>query len=158
MGIRSSETADKLTMMDDTDLRLIAELRRDGRAALSELADRLGLSRATVRARMERLAARGEIVGFTAVTRADVTAAPVRGLMLIGIEGRGAERIIRALTGLPAVQAVHTTNGRWDLVAEIGTQTLAELDEVIARIRAMEGVMTSETNLLLGTRKAGRRV
>lgn len=152
------ETAEKPAMMDDTDARLIAELRRDGRAALSDLADRLGLSRATVRARMERLAARGEIAGFTVVTRADVTAAPVRGLMLIGIEGRGAERITRALTGLPAVQAVHTTNGRWDLVAEIGTQTLAELDEVIARIRAMEGVMTSETNLLLTTRKAGRRI
>lgn len=158
MGSALRETAERLTMMDDTDARLIAELRRDGRAALSDLADRLGLSRATVRARMERLAAKGEIAGFTVVTRADVTAAPVRGLMLIGIEGRGAERITRALTGLPAVQAVHTTNGRWDLVAEIGTQTLAELDEVIGRIRAMEGVMTSETNLLLTTRKAGRRV
>ena len=75
--------------MDDTDARLIAELRRDGRAGLSELADRLSLSRATVRARMERLSARGDIAGFTVLTRADVTAAPVRGLMLIGIEGRG---------------------------------------------------------------------
>ncbi len=144
-------------MMDDTDHRLIAELRRDGRAALSDLALRLGLSRATVRARMERLAARGEIAGFTVLTRGDVTASPVRGLMLIGIEGRGAERITARLTGLPAVQAVHTTNGKWDLIAEIGTATLPELDEVIARIRSLEGVTTSETNLLLTTRKAGRR-
>lgn len=144
-------------MMDDTDHRLIAELRRDGRAALSDLALRLGLSRATVRARMERLAARGEIAGFTVLTRGDVTASPVRGLMLIGIEGRGAERITARLTGLPAVQAVHTTNGKWDLIAEIGTMTLPELDEVIARIRSLEGVTTSETNLLLTTRKAGRR-
>ena len=144
-------------MMDDTDHRLIAELRRDGRAALSDLALRLGLSRATVRARMERLAARGEIAGLTVLTRGDVTASPVRGLMLIGIEGRGAERITARLTGLPAVQAVHTTNGKWDLIAEIGTATLPELDEVIARIRSLEGVTTSETNLLLTTRKAGRR-
>lgn len=144
-------------MMDDTDHRLIAELRRDGRAALSDLALRLGLSRATVRARMERLAARGEIAGFTVLTRGDVTASPVRGLMLIGIEGRGAERITARLTGLPAVQAVHTTNGKWDLIAEIGTATLPELDEVIARIRSLDGVTTSETNLLLTTRKAGRR-
>jgi DNA-binding Lrp family transcriptional regulator len=77
--------------------------------------------------------------------------------MLIGIEGRGAERIMARLAGLPAVLAVHSTNGKWDLIAEIGTQTLAELDEVIFRIRGIEGVMTSETNLLLGTRKAGRR-
>lgn len=143
--------------MDDLDTRLIAELRRDGRASLSDLAARLGLTRATVRARMERLAGRGEIAGFTVVTRADVTTAPVRALMLIGIEGRGAERIMGRLAGLPAVVAVHSTNGKWDLIAELAAQTLQELDETIFRIREIDGVMTSETNLLLSTRKAGRR-
>ncbi|QYK43567.1 MAG: Lrp/AsnC family transcriptional regulator [Paracoccaceae bacterium] len=143
--------------MDDVDQRLVAELRRDGRAALSDLADRLGMSRATVRARMERLVARGEIAGFTVVTRGDAGTAPVRALMLIGIEGRGAERIMARLAGFPQVLAVHSTNGRWDLIAELGAQTLAELDEVIFRIREVEGVMTSETNLLLSTRRAGRR-
>jgi DNA-binding Lrp family transcriptional regulator len=151
------KSAEDMAMMDDTDNRLIAELRRDGRAALSDLALRLGLSRATVRARMERLAARGEIAGFTVLTRGDVTAAPVRGLMMIGIEGRGTDRIMARLLGLPAVQAVHSTNGRWDLIAEIGTATLAEFDEVLARIRSFEGVSTSETNLMLTTRMAGRR-
>lgn len=149
--------AEEFTMMDDTDHRLISELRRDGRAALSDLATRLNLSRATVRARMERLAARGEIAGFTVLTRGDVTASPVRGLMLIGIEGRGGEKIMSRLTGLPAVQAVHSTNGKWDLIVELSTDTLLELDEVIHRIRNIEGVMISETNLLLSTRKAGRR-
>jgi DNA-binding Lrp family transcriptional regulator len=143
--------------MDEIDQRLIAELRRDGRAALSDLAARLDLSRATIRARMERLTARGEIAGFSVLTRGDVTAQPVRGLMLIGIEGRGAERIMARLTGIPAVQAVHSTNGKWDLIAELGADTLQELDEVIFRIRNIDGVMTSETNLLLSTRKAGRR-
>ncbi len=149
--------AGKVFNMDDTDQRLIAELRRDGRAALSDLAERLDLSRGTVRARMERLTARGEIAGFTVLTRGDVTAQPVRALMLIGIEGRGAERIMARLTGLPAVQAVHSTNGKWDLIAELGADTLQELDEVMFRIRNIDGVMTSETNLLLSTRKAGRR-
>jgi DNA-binding Lrp family transcriptional regulator len=147
----------KTVEMDEIDQRLIAELRRDGRAALSDLADRLALSRATVRARMERLTARGEIAGFTVLTRADVTAAPVRGLMMIGIEGRGGEKIMARLAGLPAVMAVHSTNGKWDLIVELSTQTLLELDEVIHRIRNIEGVTTSETNLLLSTRKAGRR-
>ena len=106
---------------------------------------------------MERLAERGEIAGFTVLTRADVTAAPVRGLMMIGIEGKGGEWIMARLAGLPAVQAVHSTNGRWDLIVELGTQTLQELDETIHRIRSIDGVMRSETNLLLSTRMAGRR-
>jgi DNA-binding Lrp family transcriptional regulator len=150
-------SAGKLAMMDEVDQRLVAELRRDGRAALSDLADRLGLSRATVRARMERLTAKGEIAGFTVVTRGDVTSSPVRALMMIGIEGRGGEKIMARLGGLPQVQAVHSTNGRWDVIVELGTLTLLELDETIHRIRAMEGVTVSETNLLLSTRKAGRR-
>ncbi|MEY4305814.1 MAG: hypothetical protein RIT52_1989 [Pseudomonadota bacterium] len=143
--------------MDETDQRLIAELRRDGRASLSELAERLDLSRATVRARMERLQSKGEIAGFTVLTRSDVTAAPVRGLIMIGIEGKGGEKVMARLAGIPAVLAVHSTNGKWDLIAELATQTLLELDEVIYRIRSIEGVVTSETNLLLSTRKAGRK-
>lgn len=144
-------------MLDEVDQRLIAELRRDGRAALSDLADRLGLSRATVRTRMERLTLRGDIAGFTVLTRADVSDAPVRGLMMIGIEGRGGEKVMARLVGLPAVMAVHSTIGKWDLIAELSAQTLVELDEVILRIRNIDGVTTSETNLLLSTRRAGRR-
>ena len=140
--------------MDDSDHLLIAELRRDGRASLSDLAARLGMSRATVRVRLEKLQTRG---GFTVLTRGDVSASPVRALMMIGIEGRGAEKIMARLTGIPAVQAVHSTNGKWDLIAELGSATLLELDDVINRVRNLDGVMTSETNLLLSTRKAGRR-
>ncbi|MGB7260477.1 MAG: Lrp/AsnC family transcriptional regulator, partial [Albidovulum sp.] len=128
-----------------------------GRATLSELAATLGVARATVRLRMERLQARGEIQGFTVVTRSDVTAMPVRGLMMIAIEGSGAARVTARLSGWTDVQAVHSTNGRWDLIAEIGTQTLEEFDAVLVRIRNVEGVTSSETSLMLTTRRAGRR-
>ena len=147
----------RITDLDDTDRKLLSELRRDGRAPLSDLAARLGVSRATVRTRMERLSAQGEIAGFTVLTRADVTASPVRALMMIGIAGRGAERIMARLAGVAEVQAVHSTNGKWDLIAEIGCQTLADLDGAMFRIRDIEGVVTSETNLMLSTRRAGRR-
>ncbi len=151
------ETTGSMSDLDETDQALIAALRRDGRASFSDLAAQLGLARATVTARMERLSARGEIQGFTVITRGDLTASPVRGLMMIAIEGRGTERIIARLSGLPEVTAVHSTNGRWDLIAEIGTRTLEDLDAVLMRIRGYEGVLASETSLLLSTRRAGRR-
>ena len=151
------ETAGKFVMMDDVDQRLLAELRRDGRASLSDLAARLGISRATVRSRMERMTLAGEIAGYTVLTRSDISAAPVRGLMLVRVEGRNSAKTLARLTGIPAVQAVHSTNGAWSLIAELGAQSLLELDEVINRIRDIEGVVHSETNLLLSTRKAGRR-
>lgn len=139
--------------MDEMDGRLIAALRHDARASLSDLALQLGLSRTTVRSRIERLQQREEIVGFTVVLKADVMRDPVRGLMMIGIEGRGANRITRQLQSLPEVRAIHSTNGRWDLIVELGTGTLEDLDKALARIRGLDGVQTSETNLLLSTKK-----
>lgn len=141
--------------MDETDHRLIAALRHDARAALSDLALALNLSRTTVRARIARLRERGEIVGFTVVTRSDVMRDPVRGMMMIGIEGRGADRITRQLNLMPELRAVHSTNGRWDVIVEIGTKTLEGFDEVLARIRRLDGVVASETSLFLKTRKSG---
>lgn len=142
--------------MDELDGRLIKALQRDGRASVSELSADLGVTRATVKARMDRLRETGEIAGFTVLTRSDVAAHPVRGLMMLGIEGRGTEKVMRSLAGMVEVQAVHSTNGTWDLIVEIGTATLDALDDVLFRIRRMGGVTRSETSLLLSTRRAGR--
>ncbi|MCX7300079.1 MAG: Lrp/AsnC family transcriptional regulator [Rhodobacterales bacterium] len=143
--------------MDELDQRLLAALKRDGRASLSELAHDLGVTRTTIRVRMERFVKSGEIVGYTVVTRADVATSPVRGLMMLSIEGKGTDRIMQRLAGMPEVSAVHTTNGSWDLIVEIGTGTLEDLDEVLFAIRRLDGVTRSETNLLLSTRRAIRR-
>ena len=142
--------------MDELDTRLIAALRRDGRAALADLAAGLGVTRTTVRARLAKLRESGEILGFTVLTKGDVATAPVRGLMMLGIEGRGAEKVMARLQGLPEVVAVHSTNGTWDLIAELGTETLEALDRALFVIRRYEGVTRSETHLLLSTRRAGR--
>ncbi len=142
--------------MDDLDQRLITLLRHDARRTISELAAALGTSRATVRARIARLEAAGEILGYTVVLRGDGGAAPVRGIMLIGIEGQTTERAIRSLVGQPEVAAVHTTNGRWDLVVELGAGSLADLDAVLRRIRLIPGITRSETSLLLATPRSTR--
>ena len=144
-----------MNIVDDLDQRLIAALRHDARSAISDLAATLGITRATVRARMARLQERGDIVGFSVVTRADVAPDPVRGLMMVGIEGRGTDRIMRQLSAMPELRAVHATNGRWDVIVEIGAPSLEVFDTVLHRIRRLDGVMNSETSLLLSTRKSG---
>ena len=61
------------------------------------------------------------------------------------------------LTAMAQVTAVHSTNGRWDLIVDLAAGSLTELDDVLRRIRDLDGVMTSETNLILSTRRAGTR-
>lgn len=143
--------------MDELDQRLLAALRRDARASLSELAHDLGVTRTTIRVRMTRLVKSGEIVAYSVVTRSDVATSPVRGLMMLSIEGRGTDRIMQRLSGMTEVTAFHTTNGTWDLIVEIGTGTLEQLDGVLFAIRKLDGVVRSETNLLLSSRRPVRR-
>ncbi|MGZ2257751.1 Lrp/AsnC family transcriptional regulator [Roseobacter sp. A03A-229] len=139
--------------MDDMDKCLISALRHNARASLSDLAVELGLTRATVRTRLARLQERGDILGFTVVMKEDTLSDPVRGLMMIAIEGRGTDRILRHLSGMPEVRRVYSTNGRWDVIVEIGTDTLERFDQVLFQVRRLDGVTASETSLLLSTRK-----
>jgi DNA-binding Lrp family transcriptional regulator len=81
---------------------------------------------------------------------------PVRGITLIEVEGRAASRVVDQLAGFSEVTAVHTTNGKWDLIAELGADNLTDLDSVLKRIRMIPGVMASETNLLLATPRTTR--
>ncbi len=142
--------------MDDFDHRLLVLLRHNGRRSISDLASELGVSRATVRARIERMERRGDIVGYTVILRADAISQPVRGVTLIEVEGRAADRVVDALGGVAEVTAVHTTNGKWDLVVELGAASLTDLDAVLRRIRMIAGVTASETNLLLATPRSAR--
>ena len=73
--------------------------------------------------------------------------------MNVAVEGNRTETVLRALRGNPNVVALHTTNGRWDLVAELRTDTLEEFDRVLREIGLMDGIAKTETNLLLSTQK-----
>lgn len=137
--------------MDDLDNRLVTLLRHNGRRSISDLAVDLDVSRATVRARMERLERSGAILGYTVMLRADAFDQRVRGVMMVEVEGHAADRVIRALGGFPEVSAIHTTNGRWDLVVELAAENLTDFDATLCRIRLIPGITNSETSLLLAT-------
>ncbi|MCE0535299.1 Lrp/AsnC family transcriptional regulator [Kineosporia rhizophila] len=136
--------------MDDLDRRLVAALRADAREPAASLARRLGVTRGTVTQRVERLQNSGVILGFTARVR-DETVGDVRAVSFIEIEGRATAQVIEGLRGLPQIVSLHTTNGAWDLVADIRATSLSEFDAVLGRIRSVDGVLNSETSLLLSS-------
>ena len=137
--------------LDDLDRRLIALLRTDGRAPVTTLARQLGVTRATVNSRLERLLDSGRVLGFSIRTKDGHGDDDVRAITLIEVEGRTTNQVIKALRGLPEIQSLHTTNGGWDLVAEIRCASLIEFDRVLGQIRSVEGVINSESSLLLNS-------
>lgn len=133
---------------DALDRKLIAHLRADGRASLSALCETLGVARATVRNRLDRLLETGILQGFTVRLRDDDGQA-VHAIMMIGLAVRPTKAIFNRLRGIPEIRLLHTTNGRWDLVATIQADSLQDFDRVISEVQLMEGVAVTETNLLL---------
>jgi len=139
--------------VDDTDRRLISLLRQDARASVASLAKELGVARGTVQNRMARLERDGIIVGYTVRLKPQAEETGIRALTTIAVEGNLTDEVIRTLRGDPAISALHSTNGRWDIVAELRTGSLEEFDRVLARIRQVEGVANTESSLLLSTFK-----
>ncbi len=137
--------------LDQSDTALIALLRKDSRMSVSALADALTLSRATVKARLDRLIASGAIERFTIETSAGHDASLVRAIMMIQLAGGMSRAVVRAIRAMPQVARLHSTNGAWDLVAELECSSLQDFDKALRAIREVNGVQNSESCLLLDT-------
>ena len=124
---------------------------RTAASRVASLAKTLGVTRATVNNRLARLVASGTVLGFTVRIREEAETDVIRAITLVEVEGRSTDDVIRKLRGFPEVQALHSTNGGWDLVADLRTSTLTEFDQLLGRIRSIEGVVNSETSILLSS-------
>lgn len=136
---------------DELDRRIIAHLRTDGRAPLAKLADALGVARGTVQNRLDRLLETGALLGFTVRVREDYDDLTVRAVMMIEVTGKSTTQVIHRLRGIAEIRSLHTTNGNWDLVADIRAKSLSDFDRVLREVRMIDGVANSETSLLLSS-------
>lgn len=139
--------------LDDTDRELLALLRHDARLPVATLAARLKVARGTVQNRMKRLERDGVIVGYTVRVKPQAEAHRIRALMTIVVEGNRGAEVLKALRGHPNVTGLHSTNGRWDLIAELRADSLEAFDRALGNIRLIDGIASTETSLLLSTHK-----
>jgi len=138
-------------MIDTTDQELIALLRQDARQPIVSLAHKLGISRATVQNRIDRLVEQKIIQGFTIKTSNADAQAPIRAQARIKMRSKSNKRIMTYLAGRTEIVAVHTISGPYDILVDLHTQSLERLDSALADIRTHEDVMETETNILLAT-------
>jgi DNA-binding Lrp family transcriptional regulator len=138
-------------LLDDLDHRLIALLRADARMPVSALAHRLQVARGTVSNRIARLERDGIIDGYTVRLRPDARPAQISAWTGILVDGNETRAVVASLLGEPCVAALHDTNGRWDLLAELRADDLAHLSRALERIRLIRGIKHSETSIHLAT-------
>ena len=137
--------------MDDTDRELISLLRQDARTPVATLAAKLGVSRGTIDNRLRKLEDEQVIVGYTLRLKPEAEPDRIRAWMGVLVEGNQTRAVIASLLGEPGVEALHDTNGRWDLLAELRADTMADLSQVLERIRLIKGIANTETSILLAT-------
>jgi DNA-binding Lrp family transcriptional regulator len=149
-GFHLDEFDRSLTMsaLSRTDRKLIAALRDNARASVTELAHIAGVSRTTVKTRLDALVAEGRITRFTIETDSDHHE-QVRAITMVELQGSMSRTVIRTLRAIPEVTMIYSTNGAWDLVVEIRAETLPQFDRVLRDIREVKGVTNSESSLLL---------
>ena len=139
--------------MNDTDRQLLALLRDNARMSVTELAKKLRISRATVQSRIDKLEESGVIVGYSVRLKPEAESHRIRAWMNIAVSGNSAPSVIQALRGEPGIHTLHTTNGRWDIVAELRVDNLELFDRILGWVRRIEGVENTETSILLSTYK-----
>ena len=139
--------------MDELDHQLIARLRSNARTSVASLAKQLQVARGTIQNRIAKLERDGTIVGYTVRLGSQLDEPGITALMTIAVAGNRADTVLRNLRGDPAIRTLHTTNGRWDIIAELRADTLEAFDRVLGRIRKLEGIAKTETSLLLSTHK-----
>ncbi|MEM9330691.1 MAG: Lrp/AsnC family transcriptional regulator [Pseudomonadota bacterium] len=135
--------------LSSNDRKLISALKNNSRASVTTLAGLLGLSRATVQARLDRLISNGVIQRFTIEVSPQAEFETIQAITMIEIQGGNSRSIIRSLRTIAEIVELHSTNGAWDFVARIQTSSLPEFDQVLRQIREVKGVLNSETSLLL---------
>jgi len=137
--------------MDETDQQLLSLLRKDARTSVATLAQKLGVSRGTVSNRVTKLEDAGVIVGYTVRLKPDAQPTEIGAWMSVAVEGNETRSVIASLLGEPGVASLHDTNGRWDLLAELRASNLAELSQILERIRLVRGISSTETSIHLQT-------
>ena len=137
--------------MDELDQQLIALLRQNARLQIADLAHKLGVSRGTINNRLRKLEDRQVILGYTVRLRPEAEPERIRAWMGVLIEGNTTRQVIASLLGEPGVVALHDTNGRWDLLAEIEAGSTRALSDVLERIRLIGGIRSTETNIHLAS-------
>ncbi len=139
-----------MSSLDRVDLELLGALASDPRATVVALADRLGLSRNTVQARMARLERSGVFLSYERAISPSALGFPIEAFLNVMVRQADLPRITAELEAVPEIVQVHGLSGQVDLLIRVACRDTQHLFDTDARILAIEGVERTETSLAMG--------
>ena len=138
--------------MDTIDQQLLSRLRENARASTAALARELGVSRTTVQSRIERLERSHLITGYTVRTSDAYEQGAIRALVMITLAPKQQASVETAIRRMPDVRALHSVSGPFDMIAEAAARSVGDMDALIDRIGALDGVERTTSSVILSTK------
>lgn len=135
---------------DAVDIDLLRALAADPRASYVALAERLGLSRNTVHARMTQLEAAGAFLSLDRRIDTRGLGYPLTAFITVVVRQRELARIAADIAEIPEVVQAHGLSGHSDLMAVVVCRDTDDLFRIDAQLLAIEGVVRTETALSMG--------
>jgi DNA-binding Lrp family transcriptional regulator len=133
--------------MDDTDREIIKILKNDGRATYSNIGKKVGLSEGAVRKRIKALTDSGVIRRFT--VKVGLTEGAEAITLLSVSPSFPTSDVSNTLKKFPNVETVYEITGQYDIAVIISGLNIAEVDECLEKIRRLDGVVNTNTMIIL---------
>ena len=133
--------------MDETDREIIKILKNDGRATYSDIGKKVGLSEGAVRKRIKALVHSGVIRRFT--VKVGLTEGAEAITLLSVSPSFPTSHVSKMLKKFPNVETVYEITGQYDIAVIISGLNIAEVDECLEKIRRVDGVVNTNTMIIL---------
>ena len=141
-----------MTTLDKLDHLLIARLREDARAPVSELARQLGISRTTVQSRIARLEREKVITGYSVRVAESFEKNQIHAYVMITVGPKRAATVSAEIKRLPAVRLLQSVSGAFDMIALVAAPSVKEMDDLIDAIGNLDGVERTTSSVVLSTK------
>ncbi len=135
---------------DGTDLRLLLELAKDPRRTVVALAQKLGISRNTVQARMAALESRNVFLSFERRINPASLGYPLLAFISIHVQQHKLGALTNSLAQIPEVVEAFGLTGAADLLVRVVCTDAEDLFRINGKIQACDGVERTDTSLAMG--------
>jgi Lrp/AsnC family transcriptional regulator for asnA, asnC and gidA len=145
--------ASQVAELDDTDLKILRELQRDARASFKTVAQKVGVSEATVFVRVRKMQTKGVIKGFTALVAPAAVGKPLTAIVLVRANPKAYSGMLDALRKFDDIYEIYDVTGQYYSILKIRTSGTEELGKIMDEVGKIDGVSGTETIIVLRTVK-----
>ena len=144
--------------IDDIDREILRMLQDNSRVAFKRIAEKVGVSEATIFVRIKNLKKKGVIKRFTVIVSPELLGKPLTAFVLINSEPKKLESVLETLSDMDDVYEVYDVTGTYYVIAKIRTENKESLAKIIDRIGMIDGVTRTETAIVLKSVKEETRI